>query len=113
MAINAFADAIEVIPRSLAENGGLDPIDILVSLRSEHDKNKTQIGVNVLDGGVKDMIQLGVLEPVKIKTQAIKSATEAAEMILRIDDVISASRLSKGMPSMPPGGMGGMPEGEY
>jgi len=110
LAINAFADAIEVIPRSLAENGGLDPIDTLVSLRSEHDKNKLEMGVNVFDGGVMDMMKAGVIEPVKIKTQAIKSATEAAEMILRIDDVISASKLSKGgMPSMPPG-MGEMPE---
>ncbi len=108
LAINAFADAMEVIPRSLAENGGLDPIDTLVSLRSEHDKNRLEMGVNVFNGGVMDMMKAGVIEPVKIKTQAIKSATEAAEMILRIDDVISASKLSKGMPSMPPGGMGGM-----
>jgi len=99
---------MEVIPRSLAENGGLDPIDTLVSLRSEHDKGKIEMGVNVFNGGVMDMMKAGVIEPVKIKTQAIKSATEAAEMILRIDDVISASKLSKGMPSMPPGGMGGM-----
>jgi len=107
LAITSFADAMEVIPRSLAENGGLDPIDTLVSLRSEHDKKNQQIGVNVLNGGVMDMLNAGVIEPVKIKTQAIKSATEAAEMILRIDDVISASKLNKGMPSMPPGGMGG------
>lgn len=110
LAINAFADAMEIIPRSLAENGGLDPIDILVSLRSEHEKKKTQIGVNVLGGGVIDMLAEGVIEPIKVKTQAIKSATEAAEMILRIDDVISASKLSKGgtTPSMPPGGDSGM-----
>jgi chaperonin GroEL (HSP60 family) len=75
------------------------------------------MGVNVLGSGVTDMMKLGVLEPVKVKTQAIKSATEAAEMILRIDDVISASKLDKGgMPSGPPGGgmpggMGGMPPG--
>jgi thermosome len=111
LAVNAFADAMEVIPRSLAENGGLDPIDTLVSLRAAHDKDKAQMGVNVFGGGVMDMLKEGVLEPLKVKTQAIKSATEAAEMILRIDDVISASKLSKGgggMPQMPPGGMGGM-----
>jgi len=111
LAVNAFADALEVIPRSLAENGGLDPIDTLVSLRAEHDKGKTAIGVNVLDGGVTDMSAKGVIEPLKVKTQAIKSASDAAEMILRIDDVVSASKLAKGgMPPMPPGGMGG-PEG--
>jgi thermosome len=111
LAVNAFADAMEVIPRSLAENGGLDPIDTLVTLRAEHDKGKNVIGVNVLDGGVTDMTQLGVIEPLKVKTQAINSASDAAEMILRIDDVISASKLGKGMPPMPPGGMGGeMPE---
>jgi len=113
LAVNAFADAMEVIPRSLAENGGLDPIDTLVSLRAEHDKGKNVIGVNVLDGGVTDMTELGVIEPLKVKTQAINSAADAAEMILRIDDVISASKLSKGMPPMPPGGGmpgGGMPE---
>jgi thermosome len=112
LAINAFADAMEVIPRSLSENAGLDPIDILVSLRSEHDKNKVNAGINVFEGKIVDMYSLGVVEPLKVKTQAIKSATEAAEMILRIDDIISASKLSKGgMPPMPPGG--GMPGMEY
>jgi len=112
LAVNAFADALEVIPRSLSENGGLDPIDTLVTLRAEHDKGNNAFGVNVLGGGVKDMVQLGVIEPLKVKTQAIKSASDAAEMILRIDDVVSASKLGKGgMPPMPPGGMpGGMPE---
>jgi len=110
LAVNAFADALEIIPRSLAENGGLDPIDVLVSLRAEHDKKRTEMGVNVFKTGVADMMKQGVVEPMKIKTQAIKSATEAAEMILRIDDVISASKLGGkgGMPPMPPGGMGGM-----
>ena len=113
MAVNAFADALEVIPRSLSENGGLDPIDTLVTLRAEHDKGNTAFGVNVLDRGVKDMGELGVIEPLKVKTQAIKSASDAAEMILRIDDIVSASKLGKGgMPPMPPGGMGGgMPPG--
>jgi len=114
LAINAFADALEVIPRSLAESGGLDPIDTLVNLRAEHDKGKSTTGVNVLDGGITDMIGKGVIEPLKVKIQAINSATDASQMILRIDDVISASKLEKGgMPPMPPGG--GMPggEGEY
>ncbi len=112
LAVIAFADAMEIIPRSLAENAGLDPIDTLVALRAEHDKKRSDIGVNVFDGGVQDMLKVGVIEPLKVKTQAIKSAAEAAEMILRIDDVISASRIEKGgMPPSPPGEMGG--EGEF
>jgi len=113
LAVNAFADALEVIPRSLAESGGLDPIDTLVALRAAHEQNKVETGVNVLEGGLADMIKLGVIEPLKVKTQAINSASDAAVMILRIDDIISASKLERGgMPSMPPGGgMGGeMPE---
>ena len=113
LAVNAFADALEVIPRSLAESGGLDPIDTLVALRAAHEQNKVETGVNVLEGGISDMIKLGVIEPLKVKTQAINSASDAAVMILRIDDIISASKLEKGgMPSMPPGGGmgGGMPE---
>jgi thermosome len=108
LAINVFADAIEIIPRALAENSGLDPIDILVSLRAEHDANKKMFGVDVFTGETQDMRKLGVVEPLKIKLQAIKSAAEAAEMILRIDDMISAGKSEKGGPSMPPGG--GMPE---
>ena len=103
---------MEVIPRTLAENAGLDPIDILVGLRSEHDKGNVHHGIDVYKNKIVDMMKMGVIEPLKIKTQAIQSATEAAEMILRIDDVIAASRLSGGGPSpmdmMPPGGMGGM-----
>ncbi len=104
LAINAFADAMEIIPRSLAESGGLDPIDTLVSLRAQHDKGKVGIGVNVLEGKIGDMLGIGVVEPLKVKTQAIKSASDAAEMILRIDDVISAAKLEKGpsTPSTPP-----------
>jgi thermosome len=115
LAINAFADALEVIPRSLAESGGLDPIDTIVALRAAHEQKKVEAGVNVMEGGISDMVKLGVIEPLKVKTQAINSAADAAIMILRIDDVISASKLDKGgMPSMPPGGMGGMGgEGEY
>jgi chaperonin GroEL (HSP60 family) len=114
LAVNSFADAMEIIPRSLAENGGLDPIDTIIALRAEHEKNKTEMGVNVFDGGAMDMLKAGVVEPLKVKTQALKSAAEAAEMILRIDDVISAAKLEKGGPAMPPGGMGGMgEESEY
>lgn len=113
LAIQAFAEALEVIPRSLAENAGLDPIDTLVALRTAHDAGKVTAGLDVFSGKVIDMWEAGVIEPIKIKTQAIKSAAEAAEMILRIDDIISASKLSHGggggMPGgMPPGGMGGM-----
>jgi len=106
LAILAFADALEVIPRSLAENGGLDPIDILVELRAAHDQGKVSFGINLENGSVSDALLMGVVEPLKVKTQAIKSASEAAEMILRIDDVISASKLSRG------GSPGGMPGGE-
>src|SRR3989344_1036846 len=88
LAILAFAEAMEVIPRTLAENAGLDPIDILVELRAAHDEGKNTFGVNVFNGKVVDMWKEGVIEPLKIKTQAISSASEAAEMILRIDDVI-------------------------
>ncbi len=107
LAVKAFADALEVVPRSLAENAGLDPIDILVSLRAAHDQGKTTYGVDVFNGNIMDAFEAGVVEPLKVKTQAIKSAAEAADMILRIDDVITASRLSKGgMPSGMPPGMG-------
>ncbi len=113
LAVNAFANAMEIIPRTLAENAGLDPIDILVELRARHDKGMITAGVDVMKNTISDMKAINVIEPLKIKTQAIKSASEAAEMILRIDDIISASKLSKGggMPGMP-GGMEGM-GGDY
>ncbi len=107
LAVNAFANALEIIPRTLAENAGLDPIDILVELRAQHEKKIINAGVNVFSGKVEDMLKQSVVEPLKIKTQAISSAAESAEMILRIDDVISASKLSEGG-GMPPGA-GGMP----
>ena len=103
LAIDAFADSVEIIPRTLAESAGMDAIDTLVKLRSEHDKGKDTLGVMVLECTTGDMLKAGIIEPLKIKTQAVKSASEAAQLILRIDDVI-ASR--KG-PGMPPGGMGG------
>lgn len=114
LAIESFADAIEVIPRALAENAGLDPIDTLVDLRAKHEKvNGTRFGLDVYTGKVNDMVKEGVVEPLKVKTQAIDSASEVAVMILRIDDVIAASGAGKGAPEMPPdmGGMGGMPPG--
>jgi thermosome len=102
IAIDAFASAMEVIPTALAENAGLDPIDILIDLRKAHKTGKTYYGLNVYSGKVEDMIKLNVLEPICVGRQAIMSATDAAVMILRIDDVIA----SKGGPGM--GGMGGM-----
>jgi len=99
LAINAFADAVEIIPRTLAENAGLDPIDILVQLRAAHDKaNGIVVGLDVFSGKTTDTSKLGIVEPLRVKTQAIKSASEAAEMILRIDDVIAAGKLERGPP---------------
>ncbi len=95
LAAEAFASALEVIPRALAENSGLDPIDILVELRKAHEEGKTTYGVDVFSGEVTCMKEKGVLEPLKVKTQAISSATEVAIMILRIDDVIAAKGLEK------------------
>ncbi len=101
LAVQAFADTLEVIPRTLAENAGLDPIDSLTALKARHDKGDTMVGLNVSNGKAEDMWANGVIEPLKIKTQAIQSASEAAIMLLRIDDVISASKLSRGgMPGM-------------
>jgi len=109
LAVNAFADALEIIPRTLAENAGLDPIDTMTGLKAAHDKELKWAGINVFTGKVMDAWKEGVIEPLKIKTQAISSASEVAVMILRIDDVISSTK--KEMPSMPPGGgMGGMPD---
>jgi thermosome len=101
LAILAFADAMEVIPRSLAENAGLDPIDMLVELRAAHEQGKTYYGLDIFNGKIRDAEEMEVIEPLKVKLQAIKSAAEAAEMILRIDDVISASKLEKSAPPAP------------
>ena len=110
LAVSAFADAIEVIPRALAENAGLDPIDKLANLRADHDKKLVNAGLDVFTGRIHDAFKAGVIEPLKIKLQAIKSASESAEMILRIDDMISSGGSgSDAGPPMPPGGMGGMP----
>ncbi|MFH0860022.1 MAG: thermosome subunit alpha [Candidatus Altiarchaeota archaeon] len=108
LAINAFAETLEIIPRTLAESAGMDAIDTLVKLRSKHEKGEKNAGVDVLNSSIADMWKKGVVEPLKIKTQAVKSSSEAAEMILRIDDVIAGSKKGGGGPPMPPGGMGGM-----
>ncbi len=110
LAIQAFADALEVIPRALAENAGLDPIDTLVGLRSAHEQGNKYHGLDVYKGEPANMLDANVVEPLRIKTQAISSATEAATMILRIDDVIAASR-EKPPSSGPGGGAGGGPGG--
>ena len=93
LAIEAFADSIEIVPRTLAENAGLEPIDIIVELRAAHEKTDGYyMGVNVFTGKVEDMYNTGVVEPVIVKEQAVKSAAESASMILRIDDVIAATK---------------------
>ena len=114
LAVEAFADALEVVPRTLAENAGLDPIDSLVDLRSRHDGGEFGAGLDAYTGDVIDMEAEGVVEPLRVKTQAIESATEAAVMILRIDDVIAAGDLKGGGSDdgddggPPAGGAGGM-----
>ncbi|MCD6444418.1 TCP-1/cpn60 chaperonin family protein [Candidatus Bathyarchaeota archaeon] len=93
MAIEAFAEALEVIPQTLAENGGHDPIDVLVALRAAHEKpNGVSYGVNVFTGEVDDMAKLRVIEPYLVKKHCISSAVEAAITILRIDDVVVAAK---------------------
>ena len=111
LAIVKFADAVEVIPITLAENAGMDPIDALSEMQSLHTKGVIWAGVNSFDGEVSDMAELDVYEPMAVKVQAIKSATEASTMLLKIDDVIAASKMSAGPPGGGMGGMGGMPGG--
>jgi thermosome len=111
LAIEAFAEAVEAIPLTLAENAGLDPIDIMVALRAKHeDPDNKYFGIEVTTGKIKNMLDLLVLEPLRVKMQVMKSATEAANMILKIDDLISVKGGGKAppMPSGMPGGMGGM-----
>jgi chaperonin GroEL (HSP60 family) len=107
LAVEAFADAVEIIPRTLAENGGLEAIDILIELRQVHDKKDGKhIGINVFTGKLQNSVENGIIEPIVVKEQAIKSAAESAAMILRVDDVITAKS-----PRAGPGGPGGMPGG--
>lgn len=121
LAILAYAEALEVIPRTLIENAGLDSINLIADLKAAHEDSKA-MGINVFTGKVVDMKEAGVLEPLKVKVQALQSSGEAAEMILRIDDMIAARDAlnstgpdesgndNSGMPPMPgAGGMGGMP----
>ncbi len=106
LAIEAFAEALEVIPRTLAENAGLDILDTMVALKAAHAKKDGEnMGVNVFDEGVIDMLEQGVVEPKVVKEQAIKSGIEVASMILRIDDVVAARSGGGGMGGGPPGGM--------
>jgi len=108
LAIEAFADALEIIPRTLAENAGLDILDTMVAMKTAHAKKEgAYMGVNVYDEGVIDMMGEGVVEPTVVKEQAIKSGIEVASMILRIDDVVAAK---SGGPDM---GAGGPPGGMY
>ncbi|MCQ2055972.1 MAG: TCP-1/cpn60 chaperonin family protein [archaeon] len=109
IAIDAFASAMESIPSTLAENAGLDPIDILIEMRKQHKAGNKHAGLNLFTGKIEDMLSLNVIEPHRIGKQAINSATDAAVMILRIDDVIAARGTPT--PSGPPGGAGnGMPD---
>jgi len=116
LAIESFADALEIIPRTLAENAGLDSIDTLVDLRAAHEDGDVSAGLNVFSGDVENTLDTGVVEPAHAKRQAISSAAEAANLVLKIDDIIAAGELSTsggdeggpGGPGGAPGGMGGM-----
>jgi len=101
LAVKSFAEALEAVPLTLTENAGLDPIDILSELRARHEKGETWTGIEVHSGKVQDMTEAGVFEPLAVKKQIIKSATEAASMILKIDDVIAAGKMKA--PPTPPG----------
>ncbi|MEF8879096.1 MAG: thermosome subunit beta [Candidatus Thermoplasmatota archaeon] len=118
MAINAFADAVEVIPKTLSENAGLDPIDMMLEIRNQHDKGKKYAGVDVQNGKINDMMKSNIIEPLRVSRQELEASAEAATMILRIDDVIASKGGGgdEGGPAgggMPPGAMGGggMPPG--
>jgi archaeal chaperonin len=108
LAVMKFAESLEIIPQTLAENAGLDPIDVLVEMRSQHEKGNKRAGLNVYTGKIEDMFENNVLEPLRIKTQAINAATEVAIMILRIDDVIASSSSGRAGPGAGPSGE--MPE---
>ena len=117
MAIEAFANAIEIVPKTLSENAGLDPIDMMLEIRNAHKKGKKTSGINVHLGKVDDMIKNSVIEPLRVSMQEIEASSEAATMILRIDDVIASKGggdgggAPGGAPGGMPPGMGGMPPG--
>jgi thermosome len=115
LAVKSFAEALEVIPTTLTENAGLDPIDILSELRARHEKGETWTGIEVNSGKTQDMSKAGVFDPLSVKKQIIKSASEAASMILKIDDVIAAGKMKAPPtpPGGPPGGAGYPGAGEY
>tara|TARA_Y100000310_G_scaffold101376_2_gene99420 strand:+ start:2960 stop:4549 length:1590 start_codon:yes stop_codon:yes gene_type:complete len=92
LAVEEFSSSLESVPSTLAENAGMDPIDVLTELKANHDAKNKNVGLNLFNGKVEDTLQKGIIEPLKIKTQAISSATEVAIMILRIDDVIAAKK---------------------
>ncbi|MDT8357332.1 MAG: thermosome subunit alpha [Methanomicrobiaceae archaeon] len=123
LAIESFSKALEIVPRSIAENSGLDPIDAVINLRIAHEQSRLRHGINVEGNAPVDMLDAGVLEPIRVKSQAISSAVEAAIMVIRVDDIISAAPkgpgdlspeemggMAPGMGGMP-GGMGGLPPG--
>ncbi len=114
LAVKKFAEAMEIVPKTLAENAGFNAIDKIVELKNRHEKSKNA-GLNAYTGEVSDMYKLGVVEPLKVKVQAILSATDAASLILRIDDVLASTKKpperapgAGGMPGGMPPGMGGM-----
>jgi thermosome len=112
LAIETFADSLELVPRVLAGNAGLDSIDTLVDLRAAHEEGDQRAGLNVESGDVEETFEAGIVEPAHVKRQAMASATEAANLVLKIDDIISAGDLStegeEGDGGAPGGGMGGM-----
>ncbi len=110
LAVQAFADALEIIPLSLAENAGMDPIDSLMAVRARHQAKSKWVGIDPIGGKVADLAKLEVYEPLAVKVQALKSAGEAACMILKIDDVIAASKSKES--GAPKGPESGKEEGE-
>ena len=97
---------MEIVPLTLGENAGLDPIDLLLELRTRHEKGEKWAGVDVFQGKIKDMREMEVYEPLAVKKQIVRSALEATTMILRIDDVISSGKMKT--PPIPQRGMPGM-----